>query len=96
MTYSKIPEFVYNGIRLQLGLVKEVKLEGQKGMNPFEYWYDTNSEIFTGLKMYYKENIDRIKDPGIRMDCETLFQQGSLHEKAQVITLLSAVKLFFT
>jgi asparagine synthase (glutamine-hydrolysing) len=96
MTYSKLPTFVYNGMRLRLGLVTKKKLEGSGGMNPFAYWYDTNPHVSNSIDDFFREQIAMVKDPDIRNDCETLFTTGNIHEKGQVITVLSAIKLYFT
>ena len=64
-------------------------------MNPLEYWYNTNNDLKTFQDTYFKENIDRIPNKGLKSDCQKLYNLGNAIEKNQVLTLLSALKLNF-
>ena len=64
-------------------------------MNPLEYWYNTNSDIATFQDEYFKNTIDLVKNEVLRKDCEKLYTEGTAIEKNQVLTLLSALKLFY-
>ena len=64
-------------------------------MNPLEYWYNTNNDLRTFQDNYFKENIDRITNGGLKSDCQNLYNSGNAIEKNQVLTLLSAIKLHF-
>ncbi|MCF6147993.1 MAG: asparagine synthase [Candidatus Kuenenia sp.] len=65
-------------------------------MYPFQYWYDTNSNLRSFVENYFKENIALLDDHGdLKKDCESLFNSGTMIEKTQVMTLLEAVKLYF-
>lgn len=93
---SALPSFVVQGIRYHL-IKSGRKLKGEnRGMNPFQYWYDTNQEVHQYIEQYFKENIDIIGDSKLKEDCEHLFSDGNISEKAQVLTLLATVKLFWT
>jgi asparagine synthase (glutamine-hydrolysing) len=95
MTYSSLPGFVYNGIRIKLGVISKKDLEGNKGMNPFEYWYKTNSAISGSINGYFNESLHLIDDLEMREDCRMLFEKGDIHEKSQVISLLAGISMFF-
>jgi asparagine synthase (glutamine-hydrolysing) len=93
---STLPSFVVQGIRYHL-IKSGKKLKGEnRGMNPFQYWYDTNRVVHENIEQYFKENIDIIGDSKLKEDCEQLFKIGNIHEKAQVLTLLATIKLFWS
>ena len=81
-------------IMLKLG-IKQPLRETKHHMNPLEYWYKTNNDIKLFQDNYFNENILGITDKELKADCEMLYKTGSAIEKNQVLTLLSAVKLFW-
>ena len=64
-------------------------------MNPFQYWYNTNNTLKLFINNYYLINIDRVEDLELKNDVIDLFYKGSVLNKLQVISLLSAIKRFF-
>ena len=65
-------------------------------MNPLGYWYKTNPDLKEFQDNYFNENIERLDEyKEIKKDCIELYQTGNGSEKNQVLTLLSALKLFF-
>ena len=78
----------------KLGL-KLLPTSTKNHMNPLEYWYNTNNDLKTFQDNYFKENIDRITNEGLKSDCQNLYNSGNAIEKNQVLTLLSAIKLHF-
>ncbi|MEP0133069.1 MAG: hypothetical protein ABJJ25_12725 [Eudoraea sp.] len=87
---KKLPSLILQklGLKLPPGSTKN-------HMNPLEYWYNTNNDLKTFQDNYFKENIDRITNLGLRSDCQNLYDLGNAIEKNQVLTLLSAIKLNF-
>ena len=87
---KKLPSIIMQklGLKSPPGLTKN-------HMNPLEYWYNTNNDLRTFLDNYFKENIDRITNGGLKSDCQNLYKLGNATEKNQVLTLLSAIKLHF-
>ena len=79
----------------QLGGKSKTTKARNQGMNPFQYWYNSNDEVSSYMEQYFLEHIDLIPGGEIRTDCEIHFSKGTVHEKAQVLTLLSAYKLIF-
>lgn len=74
---------------------KIIKIE-RKGMNPFDYWYKNNNELRKFINNYYEENIFRLNNyPEIKNDVKKLFESKKIIEKIQVLSLLSALKLYF-
>lgn len=74
---------------------KIVKVE-RKGMNPLDYWYEKNDELKNFMSVYYQKNIFRLNSyPEIQKDVEKLFESKKIIEKIQVLSLLSALKLYF-
>lgn len=81
-------------VLLKMG-VKKTSSETRHHMNPLGYWYKTNADIKLFQDNYFNENISGITDKELRADCEMLYSTGTAIEKNQVLTLLSAVKLFW-
>jgi asparagine synthase (glutamine-hydrolysing) len=64
-------------------------------MNPLDYWYATNRDLKNFSDHYFGENIRRIDSYSELGDiCRKLYNTGTVMEKSQVLTLLSAVKLY--
>ena len=63
------------------------------GMNPLDYWYNNNDDLKKFIDNYYKENLDLIKNEKIKGYCIKLFENYSVSEKNQVISLLSSLKM---
>lgn len=82
-------------ILYKLGLKKSA-LNTKSHMNPLDYWYSTNENIRLFQEKYFKENIDLINDAKLKEDCSQLYNRGRAIEKNQVLSLLSAVKLFYS
>lgn len=65
-------------------------------MNPLDYWYDTNPNIKEFQDFYFEQNIERLDlFPEIKSDVSNLYKTGTAFEKNQVLTLLSALNIFF-
>jgi asparagine synthase (glutamine-hydrolysing) len=56
---------------------------------------ETNLELKNFIASYFNENIERVEDMELKKDCQDLFNNGRTVEKIQVLTLLSALKLYF-
>jgi len=64
-------------------------------MNPFDYWYKTNGELRNIFNDYYENHISLLDNyPSIKADGQYLFEQGNTLEKCQILSLISAIKLF--
>lgn len=64
-------------------------------MNPFQFWYNTNKSLKLFIDNYYLANINFVEDFELKNDVEDLFNNGTVLNKLQVISLLSAIKRFF-
>ncbi len=65
-------------------------------MNPMDYWYENDSDVRKNLETMYRERIDSTVLPKeLRADMKRLFAEGNFTEKSQVLTILSAIYLFF-
>ncbi len=63
-------------------------------MNPFEYWYNNNSNLRNFISNYFENHIDLLIDnSSLKKDVIPLFKKGSFLEKTQVLTLLAAMKM---
>ncbi len=96
VTISNLPDFIVKGIRYNLDREGYRRRGDNQGMNPFQYWYNTNETVHQYIEQYFRENIDLILDKEIRQDCEHLFTTGNIYEKAMVISLLAVIKLYWT
>ena len=65
-------------------------------MNPTEYWYRTNKNLKEFIQSYFYENIHSLdKYPELMNNGKTIFDNGNLMRKTQILTLLEAMKLYF-
>lgn len=72
-------------------------------MNPFGSWYKSNPDLRGWVNNYWRDNAQHLEAyPEIRKDCESLLhraepeRKGPLLGQTQVLTLLEAVKLYWT
>ena len=64
-------------------------------MNPLDYWFLSNRTLKDFGDKYVAENLPRLSAfPELFKDAKELYETGSATEKTQVLTLLSAVKLY--
>ena len=71
----------------------------QVSMNPFEAWYKSNPALKEFLDGYWRDHADVLDaSPELKRDCDSLFHKAgpSVLAKTQVITLLEAVRRYFT
>lgn len=67
------------------------------GMNPMDLWWEENAILRKYVEGYYAREIERgILSEEARKDLELLYQEGTLSEKAQVLTVLGAVRYYFS
>jgi hypothetical protein len=66
----------------------------KNNMNPEQLWYDKNLSVRQTLDQYFLENIHLLSSNSeLYGDCQFLYREGNITEKAQVLTLLAACKL---
>lgn len=81
-------------------LLKMVKGRGKvnTGMNPFDFWFEHNPSLRAYFDKYenegYKYLPSEVSEHLIN-DMKELYKTGNVNEKAMVLTVLSAAKLFF-
>ncbi|MGA3193079.1 MAG: asparagine synthase-related protein [Candidatus Bathyarchaeia archaeon] len=62
-------------------------------MNPFDCWWRHNDSLRKRIQSIFEQRILNIDmDQNLREDSEFLFRTGSLLEKTQVLTLITAIK----
>ncbi|MDH2881561.1 asparagine synthase-related protein [Bacillus cytotoxicus] len=97
--YIRSKDFFIRGANKVLRKLNLPTLYGyntKNGMNPFDYWYRTNSELKEFIDSYYKQNIkllDALNEKELKVMCENLYNNGITVEKLQVLTVLATVKL---
>lgn len=82
--------------RIRRAIVKRLPLQTiwKNTMNPEQLWYDSDTEVKTTMDQYFEANLKYTdKLPDIQKDLKKLYQKGDIQLKAQVLTLLSALKL---
>lgn len=76
--------------------IKYNPLNTKQHMNPLDYWYNTNKDLKIFLDQYFNSNINRLDfEEELKTDCIYLYQKGRCFEKAQVLTLLAVLKIYF-
>jgi asparagine synthase (glutamine-hydrolysing) len=78
------------------GKAATTKVDTRFHMTPIDQWYFTNDVLRNYLDSYYKSNIDLINNDDLKKDCSYLYANGNTSERAQVLTLLGAVKLIYS
>lgn len=70
--------------------------QGNKlSMNPTDYWYNTNPSIAAFYNDFYNTNNALLNNnTELQQDIKTMFTQGTLIEKALVLTLLEVVRKY--
>ena len=96
VSITNLPNFVIKGIKFHMNRMGSRHRGENVGMNPFQYWYNTNETVHQYIEQYFRENIDLLRDKEIRLDCEQIFSTGNIYEKATVISLLAVIKLYWS
>lgn len=94
---QKIPiERLYGLLKLKLGFSVPV-LSTRNHMNPFDYWYNENEELKSNLDNYFHKYMPEILSisDDLYKDLRELYK-GTTFEKTQVLSVLSAINLFFS
>jgi asparagine synthase (glutamine-hydrolysing) len=75
----------------------EFGVDTKKHMNPFDYWYANNSDLREFQNNYFNENIEKVRSISERLYSD-LFElyKGTALEKTQALSLVSAIKLFYS
>ncbi len=65
-------------------------------MNPMDYWYERDEKVRTYLDGMYEKRIGSAVLPReLADDMRRLYEEGNFVEKSLVLTVLSAVYLYF-
>ena len=84
---KNLPKMIINKLSRRSGF------DNINSMNPLGHWYNNNDDVKEFIDNYYNENISLITNEKIAKFCIKLFNNNSILEKIQVISLLSSVKL---
>lgn len=77
-------------------LLRAMHRPSQDSMNPMDYWYENDNDVRKYLETMFRERIgSAVLSEELRTDMHRLFAEGNFTEKSQVLTVLSAVYLFF-
>lgn len=80
----------------KIGLAKS-RVRSDSSMNPYEYWYDTDSKMRAFFDDYYKENIGLLStNAKLSKDVETLFASPVVLEKIMALTVLGMAKMIYS
>ncbi len=94
-TNSNLLRFYY---RAKRAIIKRLPVRSmwKNNMTPEQYWYDNNIEVRNYLDNYFSEHFHLLSfNKELADDCQSMYQNGNITEKAQVLTLLAAYKLLF-
>ncbi|WP_346937777.1 hypothetical protein [uncultured Clostridium sp.] len=65
-------------------------------MNPFEYWYDTDSNLRNFISEYYDMNITKLNDYAeIKKYVEEMYFSKNIMDKMMALSVIGAVKAYF-
>ena len=94
--FQILMQLVEGGFRRGLHIIGSGHFSHNKrDMNPFEFWYATNPGIRNFVNTYYEEHIHLLDGyKKLQADSMMLFNQGSVIEKLQVLTILAARKIY--
>jgi asparagine synthase (glutamine-hydrolysing) len=70
-------------------------LDNKQNMNPIGYYLQTNDELRDWMDKYIADNVKRVSDKELYGDILTMVKKNNTIDKIEIITLLSALKLFF-
>lgn len=71
----------------------QLRFSQSNNMNPFNKWYANNSELRMFIEDYLKSNLDLLTPyVEIKKDCEEIYNNGTIIEKTQVMTLIQFTK----
>lgn len=73
----------------------KASLDNKKNMNPIGYYLQTNVELRDWMDKYIVDNIQCVPDKELYEDVLTMVKKNNTIDKIEIITLLSALKLFF-
>ena len=60
------------------------------------YWYKNNNDIKDYMDCYFTTNINRLCEfTELQKDCINMYNNYTIIEKAQALTLLAVMKLYF-
>lgn len=89
-TIRKIKRFIQNLSS------NRIMFDDKFDMNPMEYWYSKNSNVKNFMDSYFEKNINhRGLSENVKRQISSLYHEGSAIEKGQVMTVLSAIGLYF-
>ncbi|MCL2650005.1 MAG: asparagine synthase-related protein [Candidatus Azobacteroides sp.] len=95
-TNNKLLKQYYHYKRAAIKRIPLINSMWKKSMNPEQLWYNQTPEVKKYLDNYFGENIFRAeKYIELKTDLITLYKNGNIIEKTQVLTLLAALKLLF-
>ena len=84
-----------DGVRMILGVPIDFQAKG-KTMNPLSFWWKTNEALREFMQEYFDNNFDNPQfSPELKEDIKQLFDQGTVLEKTQALTVLSATRYYF-
>lgn len=91
--WANIPKSIGAHIKIVLG--EKYNRNDKQGMNPIAYYVTHNKVLREQINGFYNY-IDAIDDIGLRETIKQIHKTGSPMEEIQAVSLLSAVKLFFS
>lgn len=93
---KKFVRRIINKMSKVLNLPNLYGYNSKNGMNPFDYWYNSNPDLHEFVNVYFNDNKKLLNflDNEISEMAVDLFTNGIMVEKLQVLTLLSALKIY--
>ncbi len=71
-------------------------VSARSSMNPYQYWYDTDSAMRTFFNEYYSKNLSLLDDfPETAAEVRAMFESPVILDKIMALTVLAARNVFF-
>ncbi len=85
-----------NWLQKKFDLKNKIK-PGKQALMPFDWWYDRDLNVQKYMQKYLDDNINnQVIDEELKKDIMYIYQKGQAREKSMALTVLAAVKLFFS
>lgn len=92
---SSVGEVIIKKLGSFVSLNKTIASKTKHHMNPIDYWLIHNNKLLNFFNQYVEDSIKLEIDNELRNDLVKLFKYGTGIEKIQVLTLLSAIRMYF-
>jgi len=93
---NTLENLVILGKKILKRILLTIRLAKTNSMNPFEVWYNSNTEISSYINDFFKDNINFALIPeNMRKNITEVFNTSNVITKLQVLTALESIRMYF-